>query len=1212
MSARAEWIDDARGACTGPELAELAERLGLARKRTAIECPACHHVHGSGAWSAHIGRGSGLLHCRACKGAFDAVRLVAVVELGSQPPAGDGEGWRGLRALCAGHGLCSPPDDIGDDAIRELQRRSAAAQAERARVATEREAAEAARRAKGLPDIAGQLDAARLVTSPAVRQAYARGVRRLPEAIADAIASDREVLDVTRLRFRRAPVAWARRPHGRARLLAFPIYGADGVPRSAALRRSDGVRLAIGDGSAKSVNLANRHTGGGMADWPGLEVTVDADGKVTGRADSLSSAGVNGLIPGDKGCQTETLRCRSFGSVPAAVDYAIATGEPIYLVEGEADRMSLRGILRADGRGGVVIGADGVGQLGNIARVLRWSGPPDGPPPRVICIPDRNRDALEDNPAGRAMDAVRAALPDAEIIDITDRAGDVGELLAQPGGVEELRRRIDESRRWLDARPRNVSRDLSKAARYLRNLDLSELSGRVLCLRASMETGKTHQAGRLARRVQAAGGTVLALAPTRALARGMARRLNLPLYSDLTGPISTSAVICINSLARYDGPTPELLIIDENTHVTEAIARGTVPHVMGGEKPGGERAGKDEAISIDILEGLRELLRDTVQARGAVICADAFMTPDDVAMFRHWVADVPDVGVDVLDHLVEATGDVCMVPTRYDAIALALDAIGRGERVAITADSAGDAEQLAQVLRDALEAAGLPGDVRAYRGRSLEPRLADLADARTTWAPASGVAAVVCSPVVGSGVDAPQFDLVVGLFRGVIDTAAAMQMLGRFRGTRRMVVWAAKGAKFGELSTAYADIKAEFEGVAEASTGAVRRFLNRTRIGFGKRDARHLHACIIAERVSRLRRQDYRRQISATLTALGYTVSTVDGRSASQLQAVKVAEDAAGDALKAQKHANVAQATPCSAIELARLERDPPATEAEDFAAKHARLKRDHGDVTPELIAEDDCRGKVARAGRLAADAALAADGSFNQLARVDWRAMQGGSRASVRGHTRRARALFLLLEAAFGTDGARDILAPPGSPIRAPLRWSKATITPDDCTALYELLTNSREGLSFKPRERTDLGFEPRDIKSDPGRVAKAIGELLNRMGVARTSELESHADKRAAGRKTRARFYTVDPESLDRARAWWAPFHARSRGVRCNGLDPAAPEADAARNAAGDWWIDPGEYQHKPAARLAPKLDPWGRKLDQTSGIYKRSPALPRPGAA
>lgn len=1214
MSARAEWIEEARGACTGPELAELAERLGLQRKRRAIECPACHHVHGSGEWSGYIGRDSERFHCRHCRATLDAVGMVAVVELGSQPPAGDREGWRDLQALCAGHALCSAPDDIGDDAIRELQRRSAAANAERARAAAEREAAEAARRARGLPDIAAQLNAARLVTSPAVRRAYARDTRQLPEAIADAAASDRDVLDVTRLRFKRAPVPWAaRRRTGRARLLAFPIYGADGVARSAALRRADGAPLDLGKRSAKSVNLSNGDTGGGMADWPGLEVTVDARGEVTGRANPVAATGVAASVPGvpeETGGQVATLRCRSFGSVPAAVELAVETGAPVFLVEGEADAMSLRAFLRADGRAGVVIGADGAGQLGNIAQVIRWSAPPGPPPPRVICIPDRDRDALEDNPAGRAMDAVRAELPDAEHIDITDRAGDVGELLAQPDGVEELHRRIDESRRWLDARPRNVSRTLSEAARYLRDLDLSELSGRVLCLRASMATGKTQQAARLARQAQASGGRVLALAPTRALSRGMAKRLNVPLYSDSTGPITTSAAVCINSLGRIAGAVPQLLVIDEITQVFDAIARGTVPHVIGERKAGGGRAGPDEATSIDVLDGLREMVRAVTRAGGAIIAADAFLTPAVVSTLRGWV---PDAAVDVLDHLVEATGNACMVPTRDDAIALAVAAAEQGRTLAIATDSAEAARPLEELIRDALERAGVAGEVKSYRGGDPTPRLADLADARTSWGPGSGVAAVVCSPVVGSGVDAPAFDLVVGLFRGTIDAAAALQMLGRFRGSRRFVVWAAEGASDGALSTAYADIKAEFEGTAEASTAAVRRFLGRGgRMHFAERDAHHLHACILAERASRLRRQDYRRQIAACLSALGYTVETVDGRSVSQLRAVRIAMDNAGEDIKARTQAGIAQATPCSAIELARIDRDGPANDAEGLAAAHARLKRDHGDVTPELIAADDGRGKVARAGRLAAGAALAADGSFNQLARVDYRSLQSGSRASTRGHTRKARALILLLEAVFGTDGARDILAPPGAPLRGALRYGKATITPADCTALYEALTNSGPGLSFKPRERTGLGFRPRDIKSNPGAVAKAIGQVLNRLGVDRTSSKESTADMREAGRRTRARIYTIDPESLDLTRTWWAPFHARARGVRCNGLDPAAPEADAARNTAGDWWIDPGAYQHTTSARSAPRLDSWGRKLGQTPGIYKRSPALPRGGAA
>ena len=810
------WIDDAKADTN--DIGDLAETLGLERKRKTVECPQCGGRHSDGKLTGYIGRNN-LIHCRrGCK-TLDVVGLVAVQRMMAP---GSPEDWRELQAECAALGLCAPPRDIADDAIRRLQRRAKSAKWQMQAKRALREAEAKRIRAAQLPDVAGQIKQARAQTQASTIEAFARDVRRMPDAIAQGIASVafEGIVDATDL-----PCSWARRWRRKvqgARVLAFPVYGADGVTRSAALRRSDGLAFKLRGGRrVKSLNLYNADTGGGMDNWPG--------------------------IAQDEG---EPLRCRSFGAVPAGVDRAIVDGCALWLAEGEIDAMALRGFLAAEDLPGVVIGADGVGQLPNIARVAAYYA--KGRTLQVVMVSDRDSDPMKQAPAARALTSIRAIFPSALHLDITDVADDLADVLdvdkalaRGTNGVAELRARVAHLQRFPDARMWTIPHTADATARRLPDLDLAELRGRVTAIRASMGTGKTYQAERLTEQMVNAGGTVVAVAPTQALARGMAQRLGLPLYSDTTGRIRDSAVFCINSLGRFDG-APSLLIIDEFEQVNAAITQGTVPHFEGDKSARG--TGRDLDPSIDVHQCLYEMVRHAAGAGGAVMVCDATLSDASVALLNTWAPG----RVDVIEHLVEAVGCVVMAPTQDDALAIAMQGAASGLRIGFMTDRKGNVEGIAHALE-----AAYPEDhsVRTYTGTSLEGRKADLRDPRSAWGKGQPGApsAVVCSPVVGSGVDAEAVDLVVCEFHGTIDAAACMQMMGRFRGSTRFVVYASEGAPRGARAADYATVQAEFEGRAQSAEQATSRFLEARRRRAPSRwcrnepDALHMESCMSVE-----------------------------------------------------------------------------------------------------------------------------------------------------------------------------------------------------------------------------------------------------------------------------------------------------------------------------------------------------------------------------
>lgn len=1151
------WIEQANEAAAGEALLDLAERVGLkSRKcgaRRKFDCPdGCDTSD-----KAYQTRKAGRLHCPRCKGTWGAVGLVALAELGAVPAKGDVDGWRELRIRCAVHGLCDPPADEGPDgfaAIRAMQAQSAREARQRAEA---RERASAAARAVfDEQRVSRGFSEATRRTPPRTRVRYARETRALTKPLARAAGQAGLAVEARYLGFAK----WSR-----GGVLAWPISDANGVIRSAALRRTDGETF---DGR-KTLYLSNAVVGS-TDTWPAL---VSADGR-------------------------ERVQCRAFGSIPDAVREA-SDAAPIIMVEGETDTEAMRALYCAQRMPGHVIGAAGAGQLGNIARAIRLhAGLMGRPLPRVICIPDRDDNPSKRTPAWDAMCDVRRELPDAEHVDITDirsadgeLVGDVSDLLKSREGVRELVLRLSTSRRWIDARPRRALEG------YLPDLELAEHRGEVLCLRASMGTGKTRQAARLAEQARAGGGVVLAVAPLRSLSRSMATRLDLALYQDARGAISNSAAICINSVCRYNGPPPALLIIDEIEQVFDSTALGTVPHAPDRNNPG-------QAISIDVHAQLYALVRRTLAAGGTVVAADALLSDETERQLGQWAHGVGSVRV--IEFLKPSGGRVLMCNSPEDAHARITAAVVAGRRVGVMTDSKEDARRLHGRLIDA----GVPESaLRRYDGDTAEDGRADLANVRQAWAPETGVRVVICSPVVGSGIDAGPMDVVFGLFRGTVDVAKARQMLGRFRGTSEFVVWAAKTAAghSDTAPTAYATIRAEFEGRFRATDAAARLYAparyqqRRNRAALSEHDERHLHTCIIAEQATRLRRQSYRRQLVATLEAAGYIIDTPAPMPKAARATEREAWAAAGEGARAREVAGIEAATPLSEVELARVDREGYRTAADAYRAKRARLQRDHGEVSAELIEADRGRGRMRVAGNRAARAALAGEpDGLKALAAADAASLRSNATASARDGLRRAHAERALIECVLGKHGADTVFAPPGSSSQTP-EWSADSV---DVAALRDALTDSGAGRQYGPNERTALGYTPRELKS-PTMVCKAFGELLNRWGITRDRRRESRAEARAAGRSSPGWRYRIIPEDLEQWRRWVAPFHARARGVRCNGLDATAPTWDAAVNSAGDWWIRPGSYTAPKRARRPVELDAYGRRV-QRVGVCKTPPIV------
>lgn len=1126
------------------DVGDLAERLGYEPpRRGRIECPQCRQRHSTGGRTAYIGKAGRVIFCRKGCSPIDCVGLVKLHNSIT--------GSRELHAECAALGLCDPPDGMPDDAIKAMQRRSAAARRDMAKAKAKAEAADSAARNRPLPDIAGLIASARSTTERSTITAYARDVRRFPAAIADAIAADPDgPIDATDLGWRSAPAG--------VRVLAWPIRGADGEIRSAAMRRSDGDRWHTN--GPKSLSLSNAQAGP-TARWPGVEL---ADG--------------------------ERVECRAFGSIPEAVERAIDAKARLWLVEGEIDTIAMRAFIAAEGMPDAVIGAQGVAQLRKIAAVVEHCA--KGRRIRIATIPDRDGDPLTRTAALDALKAIRARFPDAEHLDLTDRGDDLADVMAADGGVDELRQRIALLRRFPDARPRTIPHDAAEADRRLPDLDLAEMLGRATVIRASMGTGKTWQGARLAAEVREAGGIVLAIAPLVSVAGSLSKRVDVPLYSKMLGEISVSAAFCVNSIGRYNGPTPGLLIIDEFEQVMGSICDGTVPHTA---TERGAKIGDGILVSVDVLNVLYRLIVTTIDAGGAVMICDAYLSDELLGELRRWTR----ARVNLIEHQVAASGRVRFVDSKNELLAMAVEAAKQDRTIGYMTDSAGDVGAIVQALSEAYPDGS---SARGYTGDSTNDRKADLDDPRRAWgADRRDARAVVCSPVVKSAVDADARDFVFVESKGTIDAVAAMQMAGRFRDSREIVVWAAKGCAKGKRPTSYAAVKAEFMAKHRSSIAAQRYAKGRaqrspTSWASDPADDRHLEMCIQVERLARLRSQEPRRQLEALFAAAGYQVEAAEPASKAASKAAKDARADAKKTIRAAENAAIATAKPLSAIEAKRIDRGAGfATAAELHSAEHTRLKRAHGEVSIALAEADGGRRlkAITRAGKEIAHAALAHDAP-SELAKIDARNLASGGGASQKAITRRAFAVKALLSAALGNHW-QTLAGPPDAAARLP-SWGADTITQATVDELRAALTDSESGMHYGLNEATGLGFKPKDLKSPAG-VVKALGELLRRWRLDTTMQRP-----RVDGRRVRR--YSVDPETLRRWLQWVAPEHARARGVACNGLDPSAPPPDRATNAEGDWWIEPNSYSHKRNPRRVPVLDARGLRVGWIhSSLYREN---------
>lgn len=137
---------------------------------------------------------------------------------------------------------------------------------------------------------------------------------------------------------------------------------------------------------------------------------------------------------------------RLFGSIPEAIE-AAACGERIYIVEGEADWLAARAVVRLKKLGGVVLGSQG-GTAARVAKALRDRLIARGLYARVVIVPDiGDSDQNGLKKAQRAADAllglkagVQAKAPRADVILSAPRflkagKGDFSDDLTR-GGIE--------------------------------------------------------------------------------------------------------------------------------------------------------------------------------------------------------------------------------------------------------------------------------------------------------------------------------------------------------------------------------------------------------------------------------------------------------------------------------------------------------------------------------------------------------------------------------------------------------------------------------------------------------------------------------------------------------------------------------------------------------------------------------------------------------
>jgi len=306
--------------------------------------------------------------------------------------------------------------------------------------------------------------------------------------------------------------------------------------------------------------------------------------------------------------------------------------------------------------------------------------------------------------------------------------------------------------------------------------------------------------------------------------------MGLPNYQDISGQITGSAVVVIDSLRRVKLYTPDdhgaqfesidLLFIDECEQV--------IQHLFGGTMDGFESLGAFSA------------LRQTIRSAKQIVVADADLSTLSVDFIRScldWEPDSNERSEEYREAAISLNWQYSYTFDRTLLEAQVLAALANNERVAIPTFSKRQAAKLRKMIEQQTPGK-MVGVVSSETTAELKGELADI----NTWV--KNLDVLIYTPSMGSGVSIDldgHFDRIIGFFHSGVGTAQdAHQMLHRVRKpkSKEIAFWLPSHSVIKERNTD--QIRKTLLSLARDTqeSGADRRDLNRYAVGDVEPDER--------------------------------------------------------------------------------------------------------------------------------------------------------------------------------------------------------------------------------------------------------------------------------------------------------------------------------------------------------------------------------------
>ena len=395
---------------------------------------------------------------------------------------------------------------------------------------------------------------------------------------------------------------------------------------------------------------------------------------------------------------------------------------------------------------------------------------------------------------------IEALYPDKTIIGAVDngRAGDIAAAKCAEMGILSTSPDVFSDFNDVFCADEDVHTQLWRNLRGTKAVDRQWFTADVIpehaktvLVRSALGTGKTEALKELIRGYQADGGACLYIAQYQALASDAARRLGITDYLSLpqaAGEFAQAAAqagsmaICINSLPKIDCSKQhyDVVVIDEAAQCAEQLTSSFL-----------------RKHRYEVWETLCFLLKKAYQ----VVLLDGTGTENTIAAYS---ALRGAGGVIVANEYKPAKKQTfALFQAKEAAIGDILEALQRGERVAIPTDTDGE------VIQRAL--AGLSNKKGILINADMPEKEANLANINA-WLATEKPDYFIFSPAIGTGVsiDGVHFDRVTGVFSGqTVGARLVFQMLHRVRGEKPRGAWLAH-IDNGNLTDNADDLQSEF------------------------------------------------------------------------------------------------------------------------------------------------------------------------------------------------------------------------------------------------------------------------------------------------------------------------------------------------------------------------------------------------------------------